>query len=209
MTGLVERILGLPGWLVLLVAGLIVFAEDALFVGFVLPGETAAFLAGAAAKVGHAPLVGVVIVVVVAAIVGDTVGYEIGRLAGPRVLRLRLFDRRRGRLEHAQNFLARKGGSAVFLGRWIAFFRAVMPFLAGSSRMHYPKFLGFNAAGGLAWGVTVTLLGYAAGASYAQVEKTFGRTAAFVVAGIAVLAVVAWRVRSHLADRRSGARHGE
>ena len=209
MTGLVERILGLPGWLVLVVAGLVVFAEDALFVGFVLPGETAAFLAGAAAKVGHASLVGVVIVVVVAAIVGDTVGYEIGRLAGPRVLRLRLFDKRRGRLENAQNFLARKGGSAVFLGRWIAFFRAVMPFLAGSSRMHYPKFLGFNAAGGLAWGVTVTLLGYAAGASYAQVEKTFGRTAAFVVAGIAVVAVVAWRVRTHLAGRRSGARGGD
>lgn len=208
MTGLVDRILGLPGWLVLVVAGLVVFAEDALFVGFVLPGETAAFLAGAAAKVGHASLVGVVIVVVVAAIVGDTVGYEIGRLAGPRVLRLRLFDKRRRRLENAQNFLARKGGSAVFLGRWIAFFRAVMPFLAGSSRMHYPKFLGFNAAGGLAWGVTVTLLGYAAGASYAQVEKTFGRTAAFVVAGIAVVAVVAWRVRTHLAGRRGGADEG-
>lgn len=209
MSGLVDRILGLPGWLVLVVAGLIVFAEDALFVGFVLPGETAAFLAGAAAKVGHASLVGVVIVVVVAAIVGDTVGYEIGRLAGPRVLRLRVFDKRRRRLDEAQNFLARRGGSAVFLGRWIAFFRAVMPFLAGTARMRYPKFLGFNAAGGLAWGVTVTLLGYAAGASYAQVEKSFGRTAAFVVAGIAVVAVVAWRVRAHLAGRRGAARRGD
>jgi membrane-associated protein len=203
VTGLVDRILGLPGWLVLLVAGLVVFAEDALFVGFVIPGETAAFLAGAAAKIGHAPLVGVVIVVIVAAIVGDTVGYEIGRLGGARVLRWHIFDKRRKRLDDAQQFLARRGGAAVFLGRWIAFFRAVMPFLAGTARMHYPKFLGYNAAGGLAWGATVTLLGYAAGASYAQVEKTFGRDAAFVVAGIAVLALVIWRVRKHLLDRRA------
>lgn len=205
MTNLVHRILGLPGWLVLVVAGLVVFAEDALFVGFVLPGETAAFLAGAAAKIGHAPLAGVVVVVIVAAIVGDTVGYEIGRTAGSRVLRLRAFDRHRRRLDDAQNFLARKGGSAVFLGCWIAFFRAVMPFLAGISRMHYPRFLGYNAAGGVAWGVSVTLLGYAAGASYARVEKTFGRTAAFIVAGIAVLALIAWRIRKHILKRRSEA----
>lgn len=205
MTNLVHRILGLPGWLVLVVAGLVVFAEDALFVGFVLPGETAAFLAGAAAKIGHAPLAGVVVVVIVAAIIGDTVGYEIGRTAGSRVLRLRVFDRHRRRLDDAQNFLARKGGSAVFLGRWIAFFRAVMPFLAGISRMHYPRFLGYNAAGGVAWGVSVTLLGYAAGASYARVEKTFGRTAAFIVAGIAVLALIAWRIRKHILKRRSEA----
>lgn len=205
MTNLVHRILGLPGWLVLVVAGLVVFAEDALFVGFVLPGETAAFLAGAAAKIGHAPLAGVVVVVIVTAIIGDTVGYEIGRTAGSRVLRLRVFDRHRRRLDDAQNFLARKGGSAVFLGRWIAFFRAVMPFLAGISRMHYPRFLGYNAAGGVAWGVSVTLLGYAAGASYARVEKTFGRTAAFIVAGIAVLVLIAWRIRKHILKRRSEA----
>jgi membrane protein DedA with SNARE-associated domain len=208
MTGLVDRILGLPGWLVLVIAGLVVFAEDALFVGFVLPGETVAFLAGAAAKVGHADLAGVVVVVIVAAIVGDTVGYEIGRHGGERVLRLRILDKRRERLDEARAFLARRGGSAVFLSRWIAFFRAVMPFLAGSSRMHYPKFLGFNAAGGIAWGATVTLLGYAAGASYARVEKAFGRDSAFVVAGIAVVALVVWRVRKHRADHHPGTRSG-
>jgi membrane-associated protein len=200
MSGWVDRILGLPGWLVLVVAGLVVFAEDALFVGFVLPGETVALLAGAAAKVGHAPIAGVVVVVVVAAVAGDTVGYEIGRFAGPRVLRLGIFDKRRKRLDDAQAFLARRGGSAVFLGRWIAFFRAVLPFLAGTSRMHYGKFLAWNAAGGLAWGATVTLLGYAAGASYARVEKTFGRTAALVVVAVAVIALVVWRVRKHRAE---------
>jgi membrane protein DedA with SNARE-associated domain len=199
--GLVDRILGLPGWLVLLVAGSVVFAEDALFVGFVLPGESVALLAGAAAKLGHVSLGSVLIVVIVAAIVGDSVGYELGRHLGPRVLRMGFFDKRRKRLDDAQEFLARRGGSAVFLGRWVAFFRAVMPFLAGSARMRYLKFLGFNAAGGIAWGAAVVLLGYAAGASYAQVEKSFGKYAALAVLAVVLVAIAVWRIRKHHEDR--------
>ena len=198
--GLVHRILGLPGWLVLLVAGAVVFAEDALFVGFVIPGESVALLAGAAAKLGHVSLAGVLVTVIVAAIVGDTVGYEVGRHLGPRVLRMGFFANRRKRLDDAQEFLARRGGSAVFLGRWVAFFRAVMPFLAGSARMRYLKFLGFNAAGGLAWGAVVVLLGYAAGASYAQVEKSFGKYAALGVLAVVVVAALVWRIRKHRQD---------
>lgn len=207
ISGVVDRILGLPGWLILVVAGLIVFAEDALFVGFILPGETVALLAGAAAKLGHVPLAGVLAVVIVAAIVGDTIGYELGRHLGPRVLELPLLAKRRTRISDAQDFLARRGGSAVFLGRWVAFFRAVTPFLAGTARMRYPTFLAWNAAGGIAWGATVVLLGYAAGASYAQVEKSFGRGAAFVVLAVALIGVIAWRVRKHRADRRASARN--
>jgi membrane-associated protein len=204
MSSLVHRILELPGWLVLLVAGLVVFAEDALALGFVLPGETVALLAGAAAKLGHVSLTGVLIVVIAAAIVGDSVGYEVGRHLGPPVLRLPLLQKRRNRVDDAQAFLARRGGAAVFLGRWTAFFRAVMPFLAGTARMPYPKFLAWNAAGGLTWGATVVLLGYAAGASYAQVEKTFGRDAAVVVLAIVIVAVVVWRLRRHRAERHAG-----
>jgi membrane protein DedA with SNARE-associated domain len=205
MSGLVHRILGLPGWLVLLIAGLVVFAEDALFVGFVIPGETVALLAGAAAKLGHVSLVGVLIVVVVAAIVGDTVGYEVGRHIGPRVLQLRVLQKRRRRLDDAQDFLARRGGSAVFLGRWVAFFRAVMPFLAGTARMPYPRFLTWNWLGGIAWGTVVVLLGYAAGASYAQVEKSFGPIAGLVVLAVVIVAAVVWRIRKHLADKQTQA----
>ena len=79
MSGLLSSLLTVPGWAVIAVVGLLVFAEDALFVGFVLPGETAAVLGGVAAKLGHAPLWGVLLVVVAAAIVGDSVGYEVGR----------------------------------------------------------------------------------------------------------------------------------
>jgi membrane-associated protein len=203
VSGLIHRILELPGGLVLVITGLVVFAEDALFVGFVIPGETVALLAGAAAKLGHVSLAGVLIVVIVAAIVGDTVGYEIGRHVGPRVLQWNILKKRRKRLDDAQDFLARRGGSAVFLGRWVAFFRAVMPALAGTARMPYPKFLAWNAIGGLTWGATVVLLGYAAGASYAQVEKAFGRDAAFVVLAIVIVAVVVWRVRKRRVERRA------
>jgi membrane-associated protein len=91
VSGLVDRLLGLPSRLVLLVAGLVVFAEDGLFVGFVLPGETIAVL-------GHVSLAGVLVTVVVAAIAGDTLGYEIGRHAGPgRVAGPRPPRRARGR----------------------------------------------------------------------------------------------------------------
>jgi membrane-associated protein len=205
VSALIHRILGLPGWLVLVIAGVVVFSEDALFVGFVLPGETVALLAGAAAKIGHASLAGVLVVVIVAAIVGDSVGYEIGRSLGPRVLRLGVLEKRRRRLNQAQAFLVRRGGTAVFLSRWVAFLRAVMPFLAGSAHMPYLRFLSFNAAGGLAWGATVVLLGYAAGASYAQVEKTFGPIAAGVVLAVVLVAVVVWRIRKRRADKRDEA----
>jgi membrane protein DedA with SNARE-associated domain len=200
---LVDRLLGVPGWIVLVVTGLVVFAEDALFVGFVIPGETVAVLAGVAAKLGHVSLPAVLAVVIMAAIVGDSVGYEVGRHYGKRVLRLPFLAHRRERLDEAQDFLARRGGSAVFLGRWVAFFRAVMPALAGTARMPYPKFLGYNAVGGIAWGAGVVLLGYAAGASYARVEKSFGTGSALVVLGIVVIGLVVWRIRRHRAEQRA------
>ena len=201
MSSVVDTILGASPWVVLGLVALVVFAEDALFVGFVLPGETAAVLGGVAAHRGHVSLAAVMAVVVVAAIVGDTVGYEVGKHLGPRLLGLRIFDKRRGRLDDAQDFLARRGGSAVLLGRWVAFFRAVMPALAGASRMPYRTFLAWNATGGLLWGTAVVLAGYLAGASYARVEQAMGRDGALVALAIAVLGFVVWRVRRH---RRGG-----
>jgi membrane protein DedA with SNARE-associated domain len=201
MSGIVDAIVNAPASAVFGLVGLIVFAEDALFVGFVLPGETAAVLGGVAAKYGHVPLWGVLLTVVAAAIVGDTVGYAIGRHFGPRVLSLRILDLRRKRLDEAQHFLARHGGGAVFLGRWVAFFRAVLPALAGTARMPYVKFVTFNIAGGVAWGTSVVLVGYAAGASYAKVEKTVGRGSALVVLAIVLVALAIWSIRKHRVRR--------
>ena len=198
MSGLVDRLLGVPAWVVLVVVGLLVFAEDALFVGFVLPGETAAVLGGVAARLGHVPLSGVLAVVIAAAIVGDTVGYELGRHFGPRILAVPVLQKHQRRLEDAQGFLARRGGPAVFLGRWVAFLRAVIPALAGTLKMRYPVFLAFNAAGGLAWGAVVVLIGYLAGESYARVEKLVGRGSALAVAAVIVLALVVRHVRRRM-----------
>jgi membrane protein DedA with SNARE-associated domain len=192
---LLSRILAAPAPLVIAVVGLVVLAEDALFVGFVIPGETVAILGGVAASLGHVPLAAVLAVVVAAAVVGDTIGFEVGRRLGPRILAARFLQRHRSRLDEARGFLGRRGGWAVFLGRWTAFFRAVMPALAGTTPMSYRRFFVFNATGGLLWGVAVVLAGYLAGASYGAVEKAFGRDAG--LAGLLVVAVVAvvWHLR--------------
>jgi membrane-associated protein len=101
VSSLLDRLLHLHGVLVYLLVAALVFAEDALFVGFVLPGETAAVLGGVIASQGRVQLWLMIVLVVAAAIVGDTVGYEIGRHIGPRILRLRILDKRRRRLDDA------------------------------------------------------------------------------------------------------------
>jgi len=194
--GLIDGILGVSPALAYTLVALLVFAEDALFIGFVIPGETAAVLGGVVASRGQVQLWLVMVLVVLAAVAGDSVGYEVGKHAAPGLLKTGVLKRRREKLDKAQDFLRRRGGLAVFLGRFIAFFRAVMPALAGISRMHYPRFLAFNAAGGLCWGVGFVLLGYLAGNSYEAVAKTIGRDVTAVVVVIAIAAVVIWRVRS-------------
>jgi membrane protein DedA with SNARE-associated domain len=201
MSKLLDHLLGLHGLVVYLLVGLLVFAEDALFVGFVLPGETAAILGGVAASRGHAALILMCLTVVAAAIVGDSVGYGIGSRYGTRLLSLRVLRRRQERIDAAGRMLARRGGPAVFLGRFVAFLRAIMPFLAGTSRMPFRRFLAYNAAGGLTWGVGSVLLGYLAGNSYTTIEKTFGRIAALAAAALVLAGILAWRIRRHRRDR--------
>lgn len=202
VTSFLDQIIGAPAWSVLLIVGLVVFAEDALFVGFVIPGETAAILGGVAAKLGHVSFAAVLATVMVAAVVGDSVGYEVGRHLGPRILSWPILAKRSEGLARAQDFLARRGGAAVFLGRWTAFFRAVMPALAGTARMPYRRFLAWNAAGGVLWSAVVVSVGYVAGASYAKVEKVLGRDAAFIVLAIVIIGVVVWKVRERRAADR-------
>jgi membrane-associated protein len=203
MDSLMQRILSIPPVWVYVTVTLLVFAEDAIFVGFVLPGETAAVLGGVAASQHHVALWAIIVLVVGGAIVGDSVGYEVGRHFGARLLSLSILDGHRGRIDRAQGFLARRGGWAVFLGRFTAFFRAVMPALVGSARMPYRKFLTFNAAGGVIWGGMCVVLGYAAGHSYAAVSRNMGRGMAVAVAVVVVCALIAWRVREYRRTRQT------
>src|SRR5882757_573126 len=180
----------------------LVFCEDALFFGVVLPGETAAVLGGVLAGESKVSVYWLAALVVLAAVSGDSVGYEIGRRYGSRILDTRTLRGHRGRIDRAQELIRRRGPAAVFLGRFIAFFRALMPALAGISKMPYRVFLLFNALGGLVWGIGFVLLGYFAGAAYKQVEKTAGTVVAIVVAVLVVAAVVVWQVRRHRREDR-------
>lgn len=195
LTSLLERLLNVPAPVVLLVVGSLVFVEDALFVGFVVPGETVAILGGVAANLGHVPLWAVLAVVISMAIIGDSVGFEVGRRYGTRLLTWKPLLRHQARIDDARDLLARRGGWAVLLGRWVAFFRAVMPALAGTTAMRYRTFFTFNALGGILWGTAVVMGGYLAGASYQAVEKWLGTGAAVVVGLIVVVVLVVWQVR--------------
>lgn len=203
MSGIVHGLLGVPPGLAYTIIVLLVFAEAAVFVGFVLPGETAVLLGGAMAAAGRLSLPTLAVLVVVAAIAGDSVGFEVGRRFGPRILASKVLRKHAGKIAGAQTQLRERGGSAVLIGRFTAFLRAVMPGLAGASRMPYRRFLVFNAAGGLVWGGGVLLLGYSAGASYAKVEQDLGKGTA-VAAALLLLAVVGiWLRRRHLDARAS------
>ncbi len=192
VSGLLDPILNLPPLAAYAVIALLVFGEAALFVGFVLPGETAVVLGGVLASQHILSIWTLGVIVVLAAVIGDSVGYEVGRLHGDRVLATRPLRRHAPRLDGARRFLRARGGSAVFLGRWTAFLRAVMPALAGLSRMPYRVFLAYNAAGALAWGVTFCVVGFLAGHSYRAVEQSIGRGAAVVTAVVLVAGVFLW-----------------
>jgi membrane protein DedA with SNARE-associated domain len=197
MTALLERLLSIPPVWVYVVVTLLVLVEDALFVGFLVPAETAVVLGGVAAEQGRVDVWVLGALVVAAAIVGDSLGYELGRRVGPRLLASRIAQKRRAGIDSARDTLARRGGPAVLLARLTAFLRAVTPALAGVARMRYRTFLTWNAIGGVLWGVGVVLLGYLAGASWETVAATVGRTGAVVAVVVVVLGVVVWRVRRH------------
>lgn len=204
MSGIIHWLQGVQGAVAYSVIAALVFGEAAIFIGFVLPGETAVLIGGVLAATGRLELPVLLVLVVLAAVLGDTVGYEVGRHLGPRALASRPLRRHQGRIEGAQGFLRRRGGTAVFLGRWTAFLRAVMPGLAGMSRMPYPRFLFFNASGGLLWGVAVALLGFFAGNSYSAVANTLGRTSAVILAVLVLAVLVVWH-----RQRRRKAREAE
>ncbi|MGO4250090.1 DedA family protein [Paenarthrobacter sp. RAF54_2] len=197
MQSLFDGLLHASPLVVICIVFALVFAEDALFIGFVIPGETAAVVGGVFASRGDLPLWGMILVVISAAILGDTVGYEIGKHLGPRIMALKLLDKRRTQLQKAEDFLARRGGLAVFLGRFTAFFRAVMPALAGLSRMPYRRFAIWNFTGGIIWGALFVTLGFVAGNSYEELAHAVGRGAAVVVGAVVVVILAVWQIRKH------------
>lgn len=137
------------------------FAEAALFIGFVLPGETALIVGGVLAANGVWSIRAFTISAIIAAIVGDSVGYEVGKHFGPRIKTNR-FGRLVGekRWIFAERLFEKYHGQAIFFGRAQALLRSLVPALAGMHRVPYLSFLKWNAAGGSIFSGTVVLLAY-------------------------------------------------
>ncbi len=184
--------LGQPVWLVYAVVAALVYLESAVVLGVVLPGETAALVGGVAVTLGHTSLGATAAVVVVAALLGDTTAFLLGRSAGPRLLGSRPLRRARRRVERAAESLARRGGASLVAARFTPVARTVAPVLAGSGGMPYRTFLRWNALGVGAWGVTCVVLGALAGRSWEQVSGWVG-SAVSVTVGVGVLGWLAVR----------------
>ena len=179
----------------LVVAGLVI-AESGFLIGFFVPGEIAVVLGGVLANEHRVNLVVMLVVANAAAVGAFFIGYAVGHAAGPWLL-----DRRPLRsnpaIERTRQLLARRGGPAVLVGRFIAVVRAIVPALAGLSDIPFRTFVPYNVVGGVAWATLYTLVGFAVGKSYKHLLSTIG-VWSYVVVGVVVVALVA----NHLRLRR-------
>lgn len=183
------------GYLLLFVLCLL---EASAFIGLFVPGESAQLLAGVLAQQGTLSVWACMGWAVLGAIVGDSLGYEVGRHFGPRLRRTWLGQRvGEERWAQAHDFVRRNGGRSIFFGRFVGVLRALVPAIAGDARMPYRQFFVWNVAGALVAAPAVVALGYAAGSSYHVVEQRLGQ-ATYALLGV----VIAFFVARHLRERR-------
>ncbi len=193
MGHVLDAILRLPPWLALTLVFLLPALEASAFVGVVLPGEIGVILGGVLANQHKLPLAAVLVAGIAGAIIGDSVGYWVGKRYGESLLS-RIPNRilRPEHIERSKETIRNFGGKAVFIGRFTAALRALVPGMAGMSRLHYGRFLAWNALGGLAWASAFTILGYLAGSQYQRLERYAN------LVGLALLvAIVAFFVVRH------------
>lgn len=177
----------------LLLIALIVFAESGLLFGFIFPGDTLLLAAGFFAGQGKLPIAWLIVVVVVAAVLGDNVGYRIGRRLGPKVFKRSgglLF--RQDYIQKTQAFYNRHGGKTIVLARFIAYVRTFAPMVAGMGKMHWQLFAFYNFLGGILWGVGLPMLGYLIGSSFPGIDKYF--IWSLVISANVLIALVAWHI---------------
>jgi len=155
----------------LLLIALIVFAESGLLVGFFLPGDTLLFTAGFFAGQGKLPLAALILVIIVAAIVGDNIGYEIGKRTGHRIFKKAdgLFFRREY-VTQAEKFYEKHGGKTVLFARFIPVIRTFAPLVAGIGHMPRKRFVIYDLFGAALWGTGITLLGVWLGSKIPNID---------------------------------------
>lgn len=187
---LVDELLKLPAVAALVFVFVLPALEASIFLGFILPGETAVVVGGFFAYEGKLPIALVIVVACVGAILGDSAGYAIGQRWGDALLAKapKRFVKP-AHIEQGKRLINRLGGRSVFIGRWTAVLRALVPSLCGTARMEYRSFLLWNATGGVTWAVAFSLVGYLAGSAWQRVEN-YTNTAGYVVFGVALVAVI-------------------
>jgi len=168
--------------------------------GIPVPGETALIAAALLAHDGKMDIVTLIVVASAAAIIGDNVGFAIGRKGGRRLFVMPgpLHRQRLEALAVGQPFFEKHGPKAVFLGRWVAGLRIASAWLAGMNNMAWPRFLFWNALGGICWATSIGLGVYIAGHAFERVLGVGGIIAGGVVGG-ALVGFFAWR---HMRARR-------
>lgn len=154
-----------------MVIALIVFAESGLLFGFFFPGDTLLLTAGFFAAQGHLPIETLVGVIVIAAILGDNVGYLTGKHLGPRVFKRRngLFFRQEY-VDRAQKFYDKHGGKTIIIARFFPAIRTFAPIVAGVGKMSWPYFAAYNVVGAVLWGVSITMAGYYIGTNFPSID---------------------------------------
>jgi membrane protein DedA with SNARE-associated domain len=176
--------------------------------GIPVPGETALIAAGIFASQGHLSIEAVIVAAAVAAILGDNVGFLIGRKYGRRLL---MSDRgpfphhRKKLIALGEPFFAKHGPKAVFLGRWVAGLRITAAWLAGAHHMRWPTFTFYNALGGVCWATSIGLVAYYLGHTAETVFRTAGLAGLGAAATVGVAAFTIHRLR----QRRGAAADGE
>lgn len=184
------------GPVVYVVVAALVIAESGFVVGFFVPGEISVVVGGVLANEHHVSLAVMLAVANVAAVVAFLIGYGIGNWIGPWLLRHRPLRGHEG-VERTRTMITRYGGPAVFLGRFVAVVRALMPALVGMSDVPLRTFVVFDILGGVVWATAYTMIGYAVGKSYQTVLNKLGTWSLVVVALVVVALVV-----NHLRLRR-------
>jgi undecaprenyl-diphosphatase len=168
--------------------------ECAAFAGLLVPGESVVLASGFLAHQGVLAFDAVILAAALGATVGDNIGYQLGARLGRGWLLH--YGRRVGlkpeHLARTEAFFSHHGAKAVFLGRFIGFARALVPFAAGTAHMPYRQFLKYNALGAVLWTVAFVSLGYVLGESWRMAERWIGRTSTALVAAALLVAVFAW-----------------